>query len=89
MELLTEFMQELPYTTAADAWQRSVHLGRELPLDPKSEPRLKTAKDDPQLTASHPFFWAGYLLIDTGAVVQNGEDEAPVARLDAASDAEP
>ena len=80
-ELVREFVQELPHTTANDAWQRSVQLARELQLDPSQEPRVKWRPDDPPLTAAHPFFWAGYLLLDTGGATVPEDDPAPVARL--------
>ena len=67
MDLVREFVQELPNGSAADAWQRSIAVGRELPLDPSQEPRLKKLEDTAEAPkASHPFFWAGYLLVDTG-----------------------
>ena len=66
MEITSEFVQELPYTSASDSWQRAVQLVRELPIDPSREPRVKAGKDDPPLTASHPIFWSGYLLVDSG-----------------------
>ncbi|HEY4233071.1 MAG TPA: CHAT domain-containing protein [Lacipirellulaceae bacterium] len=67
LELVREFVQELPNGSAADAWQRSIAVGRELPLDPSQEPRLKKLEDTAEAPkASHPFFWAGYLLVDTG-----------------------
>jgi hypothetical protein len=67
LQLVREFVQELPHASAAEAWQRSVLLAREAPLDPAGEPRLKKldeAGEPPR--AEHPFFWAGYLLLDTG-----------------------
>ena len=67
IELMREFVQELPYTNAPEAWQRCVEVVRELPLEPNQEPRVKAGKGDGQLTADHPIFWSGYLLIDTGA----------------------
>jgi hypothetical protein len=36
-------------------------------LDPTAEPRLKANPAADGLKGDHPFFWAGYLLIDTGA----------------------
>jgi CHAT domain len=67
LDLVREFVQELPNGSAADAWQRSIAVGRELPLDPSQEPRLKKLEDTAEVPkASHPFFWAGYLLVDTG-----------------------
>lgn len=77
MEIVREFTQELPHTTATDAWQRSVQLAMELPLDPSQEPRVKPGKEDPPLTAAHPLFWSGYLLIDLGAPVTDDADEKP------------
>jgi len=67
-ELTREFLQELPYMTAAAAWQRSVQLVMEMPLAAELQPRVKVKnKEDTELTAAHPFFWGGYLLIDSGA----------------------
>lgn len=67
MDLMREYTQELPYTSAAAAWQRSVRLCAGGVLDPEMEPRVGS---DPQLDGirpNHPFFWSGYQLIDTGA----------------------
>ena len=67
LEIVREFVQELPDNSAAAAWQRSIALARELPLDASQEPRLKKLDDSAEATkASHPFFWAGYMLLDTG-----------------------
>ncbi len=66
-DLVREFAQEIPYTTAAAAWQRAVLLAANQTLDPEAEPRLKKpASDEEPPKADHPFFWAGYLLVDTG-----------------------
>lgn len=86
LELTREFLQELPYTNASAAWQRSVQLSRELQLDAESQPRVKASKKEAlELTAAHPFFWAGYQLIDAGAPVVeeelDGPDTEPVAQL--------
>ena len=87
-ELMREFLQEVPYTSAAAAWQRSVQSARELALIPDQQPRVKVSKKDEgaELTAAHPFFWAGYQLIDAGAPGAAEDDEPaveaqPVARL--------
>lgn len=64
-DLVREFTQELPNMSPMLAWQRSLQLARESRLDPDREPRFKpTSKDDPP-KAEHPFFWAGYMLVDT------------------------
>jgi hypothetical protein len=67
VELVREFLRELPHSPATDAWQRACLLARESPLDPSREPRLKRLDDTTAElpTANHPFFWAGYLLVDT------------------------
>jgi tetratricopeptide (TPR) repeat protein len=67
-DLIREFVQELPHTSPASAWQRSVQLVTATPLDTGREPRLRATAED-GVKANHPFFWAGYLLVDTG-----GED---------------
>jgi tetratricopeptide (TPR) repeat protein len=64
-DLAREFAQELPHTSAANAWQRAVELVATTELDLTREPRVRSTADE-SLTAEHPFFWAGYLLVDTG-----------------------
>jgi hypothetical protein len=66
LDLVREFVRELPHTGAADAWQRSVQLAMEMPIDPLSELRVQAGKEPVALTAAHPFFWAGYLVVDSG-----------------------
>lgn len=73
-DLMREFVQELPYTTADDAWQRSVFLANDTQLNPAVEPRLKLAANDTPPKADHPFFWAGYLLVDTGVLPKKTDD---------------
>ncbi len=79
-DLIREFAQELPHTTPSDAWQRAVFLTAGSQLNPAAEPRIKrtVAGDVPR--ANHPFFWAGYLLIDPGTQ-PHGPDVAPDAAL--------
>jgi tetratricopeptide (TPR) repeat protein len=78
--LVREFMQELPHTTPADAWQRSVLLLEQTAIDADAEPRVRrsSAAKDP-MTAEHPFFWAGYVLVDMGAPNTKPTADAPVA----------
>jgi hypothetical protein len=66
-DLVREFAKESADAPAAEAWQRACLLARENPIDPNHEPRLKHSDEtgDPP-KADHPFFWAGYLLVDTG-----------------------
>lgn len=64
--MLREFAQELPHTTPADAWQRAVFVTAGSAIDPEAEPRVKRTAAEQAIKASHPFFWAGYLLVDPG-----------------------
>lgn len=67
LQLVREFVQELEHAPADEAWQRSVLLAWETPLDAAQEPRLKRLSEGAEPPgANHPFFWAGYLLVDTG-----------------------
>ncbi|MCS7305430.1 MAG: CHAT domain-containing protein [Thermoguttaceae bacterium] len=76
-DLVREFAQEIPYTTAAEAWQRAVLLAANQTLDPEAEPRLKKpAPDEEPPKTDHPFFWAGYLLVDTGVPPQAADKPA-------------
>jgi tetratricopeptide (TPR) repeat protein len=78
-DLTREFAQELPNVMASQAWQRSVFVTLDTPLDPSREPRLNVQPKDDLPKATHPFFWAGYLLVDTGAAPVK-EDENAAAR---------
>jgi hypothetical protein len=83
-ELVRNFVQEYPFTTASEAWQRSVQLAIESPLDVAHEPRVKMISNAPAPKAGHPFFWAGYMVIDTGVsprVEEPEPDDAPVVKL--------
>ncbi len=72
LELVREFTQELPHTTPSDAWQRAIQVVSHSRLVPEAEPRLKKepAGGGSESRASHPFFWAGYMLIDAGSPVE-------------------
>ncbi|MDA7979277.1 MAG: hypothetical protein MPJ50_10980 [Pirellulales bacterium] len=65
-DLVREFVKELDSTSAAEAWQRCVFLALQLPVDPANEGRIHLARKDEQFNASHPFFWAGYMVFDSG-----------------------
>ncbi|MBW3599513.1 MAG: CHAT domain-containing protein, partial [Planctomycetes bacterium] len=68
VDLTREFVQELPYSPASAAWRRSVELLRSGVVDPDLEPRVTGVGYETPLAPDHPFFWAGYMLLDTGAV---------------------
>ncbi len=72
LDLVREYAQELPHTGPAEAWQRSVQVVRDSPLDPDREPRVKDVSRMQNSTAGHPFFWAGYMLVDSGGLANPG-----------------
>ena len=66
LDLTREFAQELPHTSPADAWQRAVQVVAGSRLNVELEPRVKHTTVDEPPRANSPFFWAGYLLVDSG-----------------------
>ena len=75
LDLVREFVQELPHASAADAWQRSLLLVSKDAVNPAGEPRLRLSAHEEPPKGDHPFFWAGYLLADTGTLPQELADE--------------
>ena len=78
IDLIREFVQELPFETAAAAWQRAVQVTSQTPIDMGREPRVGSkrntaATEGEPLKADHPFFWSGYMLVDTGATAEQAE----------------
>jgi hypothetical protein len=67
LDLVREFTQELPHTSPPDAWQRAVQVVSEERLNLDAEPRIKRGTSDDAPPASHPFFWGGYMLVDSGS----------------------
>ena len=86
LDLVREFTQELPHTTPADSWQRAVQLVRNSTLNIEAEPRIskktaaELADDGKELRAAHPFFWAGYLLVDSGCPMTQPEEKGVAAK---------
>jgi len=82
-DLVREFAQELPHTEPSDALERAILVTTDSRLDLEAEPRVKrTAGIDPP-KATHPFFWAGYMLVDSGtpASKPDPEPDKPVLKL--------
>ena len=65
--LVREMIAGLPDSSASEAWQTAVELTRIESIDAKTEPRIRHGNDEIELKAEHPFFWAGYMLLDTGS----------------------
>jgi tetratricopeptide (TPR) repeat protein len=88
-ELLREFLQEVPHTPAAQAWRRAVILCANWPVRQESEPRVARSAEAAELTAEHPFFWAGYMLFDCGLNPQLPETPAEPPAVEMAPPQEP
>jgi hypothetical protein len=84
VDLVREFAQELPHTTASDAWQRSVQLVSNSQVNVAAEPRLNIKLKETPPKAEQPFFWAGFLLADTGALPMTDEEEEAAEKVLAA-----
>lgn len=70
VDLLREYVQELPHQPAAAAWRRSVQLAGARLLDAQQEGRMRTTGLGEAVHGDHPFFWAGYMLLDTRVGLQ-------------------
>lgn len=62
--LIGEFAHEMTKVPVSKAWREATEIARGQQLTVDKEPRLRG--DEEQVSADHPFFWAGYMLIDTG-----------------------
>ncbi|MFM9025306.1 MAG: hypothetical protein ACKON7_08210 [Planctomycetaceae bacterium] len=71
--LMTEVLREAtavpaePREPPAELWRRAVDIVTAEQPDPAREPRLRASAEAVLADASHPFFWAGYLLVDRGS----------------------
>jgi tetratricopeptide (TPR) repeat protein len=66
-DFVREYAQELPHSSPSEAQRRSITLLRGTAIDPREEPRLKAPATLDEFKPDHPFFWAGYMLIDSSA----------------------
>jgi CHAT domain-containing protein/tetratricopeptide (TPR) repeat protein len=73
-DLVREFVQELPNDSASDAWQRAVLLTMDSRVSFSGEPRIERSPTDKAPKANHPFFWAGYMLVDSGATAAKSNE---------------
>lgn len=71
-DLVTEFLRDVAAPAAdakplpAESWRRAVDVVTPEPLDLAREPRIKPSPKATLGDAKHPFFWAGYMLLDCG-----------------------
>jgi hypothetical protein len=62
-----EFVSKSANQSAIDAWHATIAAVQQTPLDLGEGSRVKKPKEPvADAKSDHPFFWSGYLLIDTG-----------------------
>ena len=96
-DLVREFVQELPHMAPSDAWQRAVLSDSGIAGEPRERAAGEARRERPAAHATHPFFWAGYMLVDTSGGTQKSDaaPEEPVIKIKkkepagAAADKEP
>lgn len=66
-DFVREYAQELPHLPPAEAQRRSITLLRGTALDPREEGRLRVPATLDEFKPEHPFFWGGYMLVDSSA----------------------
>lgn len=81
LALVDQFIRELPHSAPANAWQLSVLLAQTRPLDWEQEPRVRRFNSEKPTLTEHPFFWAGYMLVDDGTapVKEDAAEDQPAA----------
>ena len=66
--LTTHFLTQLPENeNSAQAWRKAVLKFASSEIRPEAEPRIAKGDELKSISCSHPFFWAGYVLIDSGS----------------------
>ncbi|WP_425614491.1 CHAT domain-containing protein [Anatilimnocola sp. NA78] len=76
-DFVREYSQELPHLPAAEAHRRAITLVRGTNVDPREEGRLRAPATLEEFKPEHPFFWAGYMLVDSSAYV--AKEQKPAA----------
>ncbi|MEE2641377.1 MAG: CHAT domain-containing protein [Planctomycetota bacterium] len=81
--LTRNFVSELSGNSAVKAWEKARQLTALNEINPEREPRIRSLTGDVALKTDHPFFWSGYLLVDTGVEpLKDGAAEGPPANAE-------
>lgn len=78
-DFVREYAQELPHSAPAEAQRRSITLLRGTAIDPREEGRLRVPPTLDEFKPEHPFFWAGYMLVDSSAYQPREQAPKPAA----------
>lgn len=84
VDLMAEFVRDMNAPDGidqpvAERWRRAVDVVAAEQPDPEQEPRIRVSAKAVLPDARHPFFWAGYLLVDCGGGVYSDEPQPPGA----------
>lgn len=59
------YAKNLESQTGPESLRSAMIEARKLDFDAESEPQVKTEKEPQDISLEHPFFWAGFLVVDT------------------------
>ena len=81
-EFTREFVEEAIRSDGASAFQRAVMVMHSVPLRLRDGKRVTSQDPAATLEGSHPFFWAGYMLIEPALpTIHAGGPAAPPPAL--------
>lgn len=78
-DFVREYAQELPHSSPEEAQRRAITLLRGTAIDPREEGRLRVPATLDEFKPEHPFFWAGYMLVDSSAYQPRDRAVKPAA----------
>lgn len=85
----TYFLEQLPKnTTSAEAWRRTVLKFASEEIRLETEPRVAASDEITRAKGTHPFFWAGFMLIDSGSGSLRAKERLMSAEDEAEAEAE-
>jgi CHAT domain-containing protein len=73
-----EFSRATDELSAIDAWLETTDKIKQLPVDVSEASRIHAPNEEGgDRKSDHPFFWSGYLLVDTGWRPDDGAEAPP------------
>lgn len=67
LDLSAEFIRQNKDKDATTAWSETIKAASKIDIDLKQEPRFKPTSKAPALTAQHPVFWSGMIIVEMPA----------------------
>ena len=63
IDLSAEFLKQNKDESAVTAWHKTIQQANSVVIDLEQEPKFKTAKTIKPITAEHPLFWSGTIVV--------------------------